>query len=88
MLLTESDSGAPYILLSFVSKSWKSFNPSQLLTDLNQKVHSFRTLDLHDNPKCKWTIGFNSDYTLALLETLPLPPFSSLIYDLQLYLDH
>ena len=58
MLLTESDSGAPCILLSLVSKSWKSFNPSQLLTDLNQKTHSFKTLELHDNHKCKWIFHF------------------------------
>ena len=54
MLLTESDSGAPCILLSLVSKSWKSFNPSQLLSDLNQKSPTFKTLELHDNQKCKW----------------------------------
>ena len=34
MLLKEPDNVSPCILLSIVSKSWKTFNPSQIIKDL------------------------------------------------------
>ena len=34
MLLKETDTVTPCILLSIVSKSWKTFNPSQIIKDL------------------------------------------------------
>ena len=47
MLLKETDTVTPCILLSIVSKSWKTFNPSQIIKDL-------KPLELVENQKRKY----------------------------------
>ena len=49
MLLKEPDNVSPCILLSIVSKSWKTFNPSQIIKDLKPLElleNQIRELDL------------------------------------------
>jgi len=42
---------APCILLSLVSKSLKTFNPSQIIADLSEKAQGFQSIEFTENQK-------------------------------------
>jgi len=51
--LPELSSHAPCILLSLVSKSLKTFNPSQIIADLSEKAQGFQSIEFTENQKSK-----------------------------------
>ena len=46
---------APCILLSLVSRSLKTFNPSQIIADLSEKAQGFQSIEFTENQKSKST---------------------------------
>ena len=55
MILTNSDSHASCILLSMISKSWRSFNPNNIIKDIDQNIIM---KELDSSQKCKFSVKY------------------------------